>query len=169
MKLFLALLFLLVPCAPVQSASMCQQALNIIGKYESDPVGGYDAVNQIGTHNGRRTLGYSGPFLRLPGNGVRKLTDLTVQEILDLQYDSGWMTNAQWIAAGKLHAVGRYQFIGRTLRSLVERYNIGRNLKFTPELQDNLALLLLKESGPGNWVGPLDKATASEWRILKSC
>jgi hypothetical protein len=170
MKLVLCLLLMMSSIAPqVHAASVCEQALDVIGKYESDPAGGYDAVNQIGTHNGRGTLGYSGPFLRLPGNGVRKLTDLTVQEILDLQYDAGWMTNAQWISAGKLHAVGRYQFIGRTLRSLVYRYRISRNLKFSSELQDMLALLLLRESGPGNWIGPLDKSTPTEWGLLQSC
>nr|AKH48818.1 endonuclease [uncultured marine virus] len=170
MKLVLCLLLMMGFIAPqVQAASVCEQALDVIGKYESDPVGGYDAVNQIGTHNGRGTLGYSGPFLRLPGNGVRKLTDLTVQEIMELQYDAGWMTNAQWIAAGKLHAVGRYQFIGRTLRRIVDKYRISHSLKFSPELQDMLALLLLRESGPGEWIGPLDKSTPTEWGILQSC
>ena len=32
------------------------------------------------------------------------------------------MTNAQWIAAGKLHAVGRYQFIGNTLPGVAKGF-----------------------------------------------
>ena len=47
------------------------QALDVLGKYESDGVGGYNAVNQIGIKNGRGVLGYSGDYRNL---GSKPLT-----------------------------------------------------------------------------------------------
>ena len=41
-----------------------QQIVNIIGKYESDALGGYDAVNQRGTNKGRSVAGYSDPLVK---------------------------------------------------------------------------------------------------------
>ena len=66
-----------------------QQIVNIIGKYESDSAGGYDAVNQGGANRGRTVLGYSGPFSQMPQHGGRQLTELTVGEIMELQSDDG--------------------------------------------------------------------------------
>ena len=140
-----------------------RRALDIIGKYESDPVGGYNAVNQIGVAGGRGVLGYSGDITKMKQHGGRPLTDMTVGEIMELQRDGGGLSNDQWINQGKLHAVGRYQFIGPTLADRVNKLKIDPNEKFTPELQDKLALNYIKEAGSiSPWVGPSDKATAEE-------
>jgi hypothetical protein len=62
------------------------------------------------------------------------------------------MTLAQideWIrdTPGQPHAIGRYQFIPKTLRWLVQRLNLPQNTQFTPEVQDRLADLLLADAG----------------------
>ena len=147
-----------------------RQKLDIIGKYESDPVGGYNAINQIGIAGGRGVLGYSGDIRKMTQHGGKSLTDFTVGEIMDLQADPGsGMSNDQWIKSGKLHAVGRYQFIGPTFRSEVQRQGIDLNAKFTPQLQDKLALGYLNHVGSASpWVGPMDKATSDELRILNT-
>jgi len=64
-------------------------------------------------------------------------TQLTIAEI-----DS-------WIAAtpGQHHAIGRYQFIPATLERLVAQLDVAPSQRFSPELQDKLALQLLKEAG----------------------
>lgn len=139
-----------------------RRVLDIIGKYESDPVGGYQAVNQIGVAGGRGVLGYSGDIRKMKQHGGRALTDMTVGEIMNLQKDTG-ISNSEWIDKGKLHAVGRYQFIGPTLRERVSKLKIDPSQKFTPELQDKLALDYIKEAGSiSPWIGPSDKATAAE-------
>ena len=148
-----------------------RQVVDIIGRRESDSLGGYDAVNQYGEDEGRSTGAdkgfYSGPFSQMSQHKGRKLTDLTVGEILDLQFDDGSLTMEQWKQQGKLHAVGRYQFIGNTLPGLVSRMNISRDEKFTPNLQDALCIQLYRERGwKGVWVG-LDQATVAERLILE--
>ena len=39
---------------------------------------------------------------------------MTVGEIMALQESVPGMSNAEWYRQGRLHAVGRYQFIGDT-------------------------------------------------------
>jgi hypothetical protein len=145
-----------------------KKALDILSKYESAGSGGYNAVNQIGVSGGRGTLGYAGDFSKMKQHGGRNLTDLTVGEILALQAEKPGMSNAEWIKQGRLHAVGRYQFIGNTLPGVVRRAGIPRDAKFTKEVQDLLALQYMKERGIGAWVGPADKATAEERRIIEA-
>jgi len=154
----------------INISKLDQQKLDIIGKYESDPVGGYNAINQIGIKDGRGVLGYSGDIRKMPQHGGRSLTNFTVGEIMDLQADPGKsMSNEEWIKSGKLHAVGRYQFIGPTFKSEVQRQGIDLNSKFTPQLQDQLALGYLNHVGSVSpWIGPMDKATADEMRILNT-
>lgn len=136
--------------------------LDLIGKRESDSSGGYDAVNQIGKDGGHSTgNGYSGPFSRMSQHGGKKLTSLTVKQVMDLQ--SGWadrsVSDEEWIRRGKLHAVGRYQFIGPTLASLVSQGHAKPSDKFDQSTQNKLAVALIKEVGtnPGRlkktWIG----------------
>ncbi len=158
------------PSAPVGAGnvgSVQKQALNVIGKYESDSVGGYNAVNQIGISGGRGVLGHSGDFRQMKQHKGRALTDMTIAEIMSLQAERPGMSNEEWIAQGRLHAVGRYQFIGGTLPGVVARSGIPMSAKFTPDVQDKLALLYLKEAGLGAWIGPSDRATASERAIVE--
>lgn len=157
-----------------QPESLEQRALDVIGTYESDGAGGYDAVNQYGADGGHSTganLGmYSGRFSQMRQHGGRQLTSMTLQEIMDLQSDDGTLTNAQWRDAGRLHAVGRYQFIGSTLANIVQQSGIDPNTRFTPEVQDAMALYLLRtaRSGIGQWVGPATHATMDEKEIVRS-
>ena len=55
----------------------------------------------------------------------------------------------QWIrdTPGQPHAIGRYQFIPKTLRWLVARLDLPPGTRFTPAVQDQLADLLLSDAG----------------------
>ncbi|MGY9038050.1 hypothetical protein [Sulfitobacter sp. BSw21498] len=55
----------------------------------------------------------------------------------------------RWIdrTPGQQHAIGRYQFIPATLRSLVRQAGLSKNDRFTPKLQDGLADILLADAG----------------------
>ena len=143
-----------------------QKALQVLAKYESGAAG-YDAVNQIGTKGGRGVKGFSGDIKKMPQHKGRSLTDFTLGEIKALQYDDKSMSKQEWISAGKLHAVGAYQFIGNTLPGVASRAGIPDTAKFTPAVQDLMALQLMKERGISPWVGPSDKATASERAIVE--
>jgi len=145
-----------------------RQALNILSKYESAGSGGYNAVNQIGVKGGRGVLGYSGDFRNMKQHGGKALTNMTIAEIIALQAPKPGMSNQEWIRQGRLHAVGRYQFIGMTLPGVVKRSGIPTTAKFTPEVQDLLALQYLKEAGIGAWIGPADKATKQERAIIEA-
>ena len=101
-------------------------------------------------------------------HGGKSLTDMTISEIMSLQAKRSGMSNQEWIRQGRLHAVGRYQFIGGTLPGVVSRSGIPTNAKFTPEVQDLLALQYLKEAGIGAWIGPSDKATRGERQIIEA-
>ena len=171
------LLPLMLLSAPVRAARSISptesQALDIIGRYESDGAGAYNAVNQYGAaggHSTGREYGfYSGDIRRMPQHGGRALTDMTIQEIMDLQYDNRTLSNRQWRDQGRLHAVGRYQFIGPTLRAVVRQTGINPQTKFTPDVQDALALYLLRaaHSGIGQWVGPASYASSEERRVVR--
>jgi len=64
-------------------------------------------------------------------------TSMTIAEIYD------------WIDAtpGQPHAIGRYQFIPKTLRALVKRLEVDPKTQFTPAVQDLLADSLLADAG----------------------
>ncbi len=143
-----------------------QKALQVLAKYESGAAG-YDAVNQIGTAGGRGVKGFSGNIKKMPQHNGRSLTDFTIAEIKKLQLDDKTMSDDQWIESGKLHAVGAYQFIGNTLPGVAQRAGIPDDAKFTPGVQDLMALQLMKERGISPWVGPSDKATPSERAIVE--
>ena len=143
-----------------------QKALQVLAKYESGAAG-YDAVNQIGTAGGRGVKGFSGNIKKMPQYNGRSLTDFTIAEIKKLQFDDKTMSDNQWIESGKLHAVGAYQFIGNTLPGVAQRAGIPDDAKFTPGVQDLMALQLMKERGISPWVGPSDKATPSERAIVE--
>ncbi|MEM6375971.1 MAG: hypothetical protein AAF686_06990, partial [Pseudomonadota bacterium] len=67
----------------------------------------------------------------------KRPTDMTLTEIFD------------WIAAtpGQPHAIGRYQFIPATLRHSAKRLGIDHSTRFSPDIQDRLADLLLGDAG----------------------
>ncbi len=55
----------------------------------------------------------------------------------------------KWIddTPGQNHAIGRYQFIPKTLRGLVKKLGLPETTKFSPVIQDRLANVLLEEAG----------------------
>ena len=55
----------------------------------------------------------------------------------------------RWIddTPGQPHAIGRYQFIPATLRRVVAKTGISPDARFTPQVQDRLADVLLAEAG----------------------
>ena len=140
-------------------------ALNVLAKYESGAAG-YNAVNQIGVAGGRGVLGFSGDFRKMRQHGGKALTDMTVGEVMALQADNN-MSNDEWIASGRLHAVGKYQFIGPTLAAWVRRIGIPPETPFSPEVQDLLALTYMQSAGIGPWVGPSDYATPEERALIE--
>ena len=147
--------------------------LDLIGKRESDSVGGFNAVNQGGADGGHTALGYSGDYRKAPFNPSGKaLTDMTVAEIMQLQHDDGKLSDAQWKTSGKLHAVGRYQFIGSTLKGLINQGVAKRTDKFSPEIQNKLAVALLKGKSvsqlKGTWIGLQHETDAAVSSAMKA-
>ncbi|WP_222932393.1 conjugal transfer protein TraG N-terminal domain-containing protein [Allochromatium humboldtianum] len=49
-------------------------------------------------------------------------------------------------------AIGRYQFIPSTLGDLIERLDLSGAERFTPALQDRLALVLARDAGVNDWM-----------------
>lgn len=143
--------------APASYGTPRQRAsLNAIAPNESGAAG-YDAVNQGGSNDGKKALGFSGRYSQMPTARYKMpLTEMTLGQILqegDPRYDT-LRTAKDFQDAGGIHAVGRYQFVHDTLRALVERHGLPLNAKFTPQLQDYLAISLNNSSGSGQWVGP---------------
>lgn len=101
------------------NASAVVRIRAIIGQAES-PFAGYDAVQH----------GAVIKPSKLP-------TQMTIGEIFD------------WIAAtpGQPHAIGRYQFIPDTLTRVVAQTGARSSDRFTPQMQDLLADVLLDDAG----------------------
>lgn len=97
-----------------------------------DLVGGHEAAN-----NYNAVIGNTG--------STQDLSKLTLNEVFSLQH--------QLVASGRESgAVGRYQFISSTLQNLVRDGGINPNTTlFTPQLQDQLALQLMKNRGYDQW------------------
>lgn len=74
------------------------------------------------------------------GNNDIKFTDMTIAEV------QRWQET--FIAEGNpSSAVGRYQIISTTLKSLVEELNIDTSEKFDKAMQDRLAIFLIERRG----------------------
>ena len=135
-----------------------KELLDMIAGHESTSAGGYLAYNEGGAADGYKILGYRGPSG--PNSPIkRKLTDMTVGEIMDHQDKKN----------PPIHAAGRYQIIGPTMRGLINDKSYGetgvsKTDKFDQATQDKLGIALIKyrlKTGatPENFV--------SEWRGLK--
>lgn len=81
--------------------------------------------------------GYDAIHLSARNLPARPPTELTIAEI------------DAWVRAtpGQQHAIGRYQFIPKTLAMLVGRLGVAPTSRFTPALQDRLADELLADAG----------------------
>ena len=126
---------------------------------------GYQAFNQGGADGGTRVLGRSGSHKEVFG---RDLTDMTLQEIFDKQNLGG--SRAEFEAAGGLHAVGRYQFIGPTLQEEVKIMGLDpATTKFTPKVQDAIFFNHAKRIGNiSPWIGPSVNYDANKRAHLNS-
>ena len=96
-----------------------------------------DRVRHLITAAEAGRLGYDAVQYGATVKPSKRPTDMTVAEIY------------AWIKAtpGQPHAIGRYQFIPATLRRLVNIVGIDPNARFTPQVQDALADVLLAEAG----------------------
>ena len=77
-------------------------------------------------------------------------TQMTIQQIYT------WIDDTP----GQPHAIGRYQFIPPTLRRLVRQAGIDPRVRFTPDVQDRLADILLADAGLEPFLaGQMDRVT----------
>lgn len=138
-----------------QDVGSYKDLLDYIAKYESESHGGYEAFNLRGSNNGYTAHGSADSREKPIGGVVKPLTQRTVAEVMQLQ------------AQGKLHASGRYQIVGETLKSLMSGGYGETGVKTTDlynaETQDKLGVALIKarlKSGANvpNFI--------SEWRGL---
>jgi murein DD-endopeptidase MepM/ murein hydrolase activator NlpD len=127
-----------------------RQALDKISEYESAAAGNYNAMNQgtVPDRAGRRP--YSGPS---KGGIGKDLTNMTIAEVLQSQNKK--LGNNQ----GFIHAAGRYQFLKGTLESVLRYAGISDKVKFSPDVQDYLAAVLLTMPGGGLSHWTADKRT----------
>lgn len=144
--------------APIERAPSMLAHLSpladLIALGESQTAGRYNAANA----GSGGDLGSNG-LIKVLGRDCSKLT-------------IGQVMNAQ--AQGRLHAVGRYQIIGSTMRAAVPWAGLKRSDLFTPANQDRLLLALLEHKRPEVWSflkgrGSLSAAInglAMEWSSL---
>lgn len=138
--------------------------LNMIASGEAISSDPYNSMNQ-GTPGGK--ISGSGVSNKIIG---KNLTDMTVGEILERAPNPN--DNAETRKQkGAVFAAGRYQIIPETLTSLVNQGVVSRSDKFTPEIQDKLALNLIDRSGATKSIneGDLEKAQyqlAKVWASL---
>lgn len=98
---------------------------------------------------------------RWTGGNVN-LTSMTLREILDLQSRMRTPENRALYGNGKgSSAVGRYQIVSDTLKTLIKQLGLSLDDVFTPELQDRMADQLIR--GRGRDVAGL----RNEWEGLR--
>lgn len=130
-----------------------------VAKTESGDFG-YQAFNQGGADGGTTVLGKSGSYKDLFG---KDLTKMSIDKVMDLQYDDKSMSDEEWRKAGKIHAAGRYQFIGSTLRDEVSKMGIDTSRMFDAATQDEIFLSHAKRIGNiSPWVGPSTKYSQAQ-------
>ncbi len=97
------------------------------------------------------------------GKEIAGLTEMTIDEVFDVQ---GEMLAAQKTngvpSTHRSSAIGRYQFISKTLRGLVNKMGVDpAKQQFTEEFQDKLAIELMKEVGYDKYIS--GKLTAKQF------
>jgi conjugal transfer mating pair stabilization protein TraG len=133
--------------------------LRTIGAYNRANTGGSPVSPPLSQNS--VSGGWSGAFLDLIavpesrgnynawyGNAEQDRVDLaglTVNEVRDLQTDL--------VRSGGGSAIGRYQLLDDTLDGLTDRMGLSGNERFTPALQDRMALVLARDVGMEGWIG----------------
>ncbi len=129
---------------------------------------GYDAFNQGGAKGGTEVLGLSGSHAEHFG---KPLTSMTVGQVLQRQsgYNDYSISDQQWRDNGGLWAVGRYQFIGPTLKDEVARMGLSMDTPFNEATQDSIFLSHAKRVGNiSPWIGPSTKYSPQKKAMLNS-
>jgi len=146
-------------------------AFNTIGNYESEGnTGEYNAMNQGGADEGREVFN-GGNSYNIIG---KRVVDMTISDVMKRQNipkdskDSG----------DRIHAVGKFQFTKDTFKEYADKLNIPYDSKVTPEVQQRMALELIKDEAKRTtsrsklkerlkirWVG-LEKASDAELEKL---
>ena len=133
-----------------------KELLDLIASVESKSAGGYNAYNEGGASGGYKVVGYGGDSRNGPLR--RSLIDMTVREIMAHQKNLN----------PPIHAAGRYQIIGSTLKALINgnygQTGVNVNDKFTPDVQDKLGIALIKYRIK---TGATSQNFINEWRGLK--
>jgi muramidase (phage lysozyme) len=106
--------------APSATPGSVKGLLDIIGKHESN--GNYNA------------------YYKHANNNTKDFTNMTVNEVI--QWQRGFINSGS-----PSSAVGKYQIINKTLVGLKDSMNLTGNEKFSPELQDRMAVKLLEGRG----------------------
>ena len=112
-----------------QLPAIGRRVMDSVSKRES-PVAGYEAVNR----------GQGGDS---PGGAInllgKNLSDMTINEAINAQQQ------------GRVHAVGRYQFIGNTLPEAMQDAGFTGKEKLTPVVQDALFWAHFDKYGISKW------------------
>jgi len=116
----------------LEKLEAASEALSPLLERIADAEGGPQGLNAV-------NRGYAGDT---PGGSIqaigRKLTNMTLGEVLQAQRSN-------------IYAVGGYQFIPKTLRGVVTKAKIDRSAFFDEELQQQLAVILIRENRPVIW------------------
>lgn len=162
-----------IPTPPPQSTSPTQvpknPLLELIAKGEAvkDKQTGEYSYESMNQGNPKGVIVGSGLSTNVIGE---KITDMTVGEILNRAPTPG-MGAEERKNKKVIFAAGRYQIIPKTLGELVKQGKVSKDEKFTPELQDKLALDLIEKRGVNKLVteGNLEEAQyrlAQEWASI---
>ena len=119
-----------------------REALDIIAGPESG--GNYNAMNQ-GTDKDGNILG-SGDSSKIIG---KPLTSMTIGEVMDRQDERKYPRGAK--PDRGIHAAGKYQIIGSTMKEALRLSGLSKSDMFSPENQDLLGIAVLQSQGPGAW------------------
>jgi len=93
---------------------------------------------------GPESRGNYNAWYRAAHQNALQLADLTVGEVRVLQ--------KRLVRANGGSAIGRYQIIDDTLEGLVARMGLTGKERFTPALQDRMAMQLARDAGLEDWV-----------------
>ena len=100
-----------------------------------------------------------------PSGDQPELTSMTIAQVLD--YQRNWLNQGH-----DSTAAGRYQFVHKTLKGLVQKHSIPMDETFSPGMQDALAILLMADSGLDSYLkGRIDSnqfayKLATQWAAL---
>lgn len=102
-----------------------------------------------------------------PNNNEIRFTEMTIEEVLEWQSD--------FIQQGSpSSAVGKYQLLNTTLMQLVDELKLNKSLKFSPSIQDKLAIALIERRGSEKYINneisreEFAANLAKEWAALPS-